>query len=267
HEYWGLNAGLDFERKIIIKENAPEVLAKQLENPKWQVLPLMLAGNTDCYQPIEAKKQITRRILEVLLQYRHPVSIITKNALILRDLDLLQQLNRLDLLHVNISITTLNEELRRKLEPRTVSGQKRLQVVKALAETVIPVNILGAPIFPGLNDSEIPEILKQASEAGASGAAYTIVRLNGSIGPIFEDWVQKAYPDRAEKVLSQVADCHGGSLNDSRFGTRMRGEGRYADMIGKLFQISKQKYFKGRSIKPFNYTHFCIRSGRQLDLF
>ena len=124
-----------------------------------------------------------------------------------------------------------------------------------------------APFFPGLNDSEIPEILKQASEAGASGAAYTIVRLNGSIGPIFEDWVQKAYPDRAEKVLSQVADCHGGSLNDSRFGTRMRGEGRYADMIGKLFQISKQKYFKGRSIKPFNYTHFCIRSGRQLDLF
>ncbi|MFD2245213.1 PA0069 family radical SAM protein [Pontibacter ruber] len=267
HQYWGYGAGLDFERKIIIKENAPEVLAAQLEHPKWQVMPIMLAGNTDCYQPIEAKKQLTRRMLEVLLQYRHPVSIITKNALILRDLDLLQELNKLDLVHVNISITTLDEKLRQKLEPRTASGAKRLQVVKQLTDAGIPVNVMVAPVIPGLNDYEIPEIIKRVAEAGASNAAYTIVRLNGNIGPIFEDWIRQAYPDRAEKVLSQIADCHGGSLNDSRFGVRMHGEGQFASTINKLFRMSRQKYMQGRSMKPYNYTHFCTRAGKQLGLF
>ncbi|MEJ8800464.1 PA0069 family radical SAM protein [Pontibacter sp. H249] len=267
HQYWGYGAGLDFERKIIVKENAPQVLAKQLENPNWQVMPLMLAGNTDCYQPIEAKKKLTRQILEVLLQYRHPVSIITKNALILRDLDLLTQLNKLDLLHVNISITTLNEKLRQKLELRTASGTKRLEVVRQLSAAGIPVNVMVAPVIPGLNDSEIPQIIKQAAEAGAQHAAYTIVRLNGSIGPIFEDWIQQAFPDSAAKVLNQIADCHGGSLSDSRFGTRMRGEGKFAEAIAKLFKMSKQKYMAGRSIKPFNYSHFCTRVGKQMELF
>ncbi|GAB3204072.1 DNA repair photolyase [Pontibacter aydingkolensis] len=267
HQYWGYGAGLDFERKIIVKENAPQVLAKQLENQNWKVMPLMLAGNTDCYQPIEAKKKLTRQILEVLLQYRHPVSIITKNALILRDLDLLTELNQLDLLHVNISITTLDEKLRLKLEPRTASGAKRLEVVRQLSAVGIPVNVMVAPVIPGLNDSEIPQIIKQAAEAGAQHAAYTIVRLNGSIGPIFEDWIQEAFPDRAAKVLSQIADCHGGSLNDSRFGTRMRGEGKFAEAIAKLFKMSKQKYMAGRSIKPFNYSHFCTRAGKQMELF
>ncbi|WP_114778989.1 PA0069 family radical SAM protein [Botryobacter ruber] len=267
HQYWGYGAGLDFERKIIVKENAPEVLAAQFESPSWQVMPLMLAGNTDCYQPIEAKKQLTRRILQVLLQYRHPVSIITKNALILRDLDLLQELNKLDLVHINISITTLDEKLRQKLEPRTTSGVKRLQVVKTLADAGLPVNVMVAPVIPGLNDSEIPEIIKRAADAGACNAAYTIVRLNGSIGPIFEDWIRQAYPDRADKVLHQVAACHGGKLSDSRFGVRMRGEGQFADIIARLFKISKQKYMSGRSTKPFNYTHFCTRAGKQLGLF
>lgn len=267
HEYWGYGAGLDFESKIIIKENAAEVLARQLENPKWVPRPLMLAGNTDCYQPIEAKKQLTRRLLEVLLQYRHPVSLITKNALILRDLDLLQELTKLDLVHVNISITTLNEALRRKLEPRTASGAKRLQVVATLADAGIPVNVMAAPIIPGLNDSEIPEILKRSAEAGAVSAAYTLVRLNGSIGEIFTDWIYKAYPDRAEKVLNQIAHCHGGKLSDSRFGTRMRGEGQFADSIHSLFTISRRKYFQGREMKPFNFSHFCARSGKQLGLF
>src|SRR5690606_469652 len=225
HEYWGYSAGLDFESKIIIKENAPQVLIKQLESKNWDPKPIMLAGNTDCYQPLEAKKQLTRKILEVLLRYKHPVSIITKNALILRDLDLLKQLNALDLVHVNISITTLNEELRRKLEPRTVSGKKRLEVVKQLTEAGIPVNVMLAPIIPALNSSEIPELMLAAAAAGASSAAYTIVRLNGAVGRIFEDWLRKAYPDRADKVLYQTAHCHGGNLNDSRYGTRMLGEG------------------------------------------
>jgi DNA repair photolyase len=267
HEYWGYGAGLDFESKIIVKENAPQVLAKQLESQKWDPKPIMMAGNTDCYQPVEAKKLITRRLLEVLLRYKHPVSLITKNSLILRDLDLLKKLNALDLVHVNISITTLDEELRRKLEPRTVSGKKRLEVVKQLSEAGIPVNVMLAPIIPALNDFEIPELMKAAAEAGANSAAYTIVRLNGSIGPIFEDWVRKAYPDRAEKVLYQIADCHGGKLNDSRFGTRIIGEGNFARNIANLFRISKKKYFGGRNMKPFNYTHFCKMSGKQLGLF
>ena len=267
HEYWGYGAGLDFESKIIIKENAPLVLARQLESPKWEPKPIMLAGNTDCYQPIEAKKQITRKLLEVLLRYRHPVSLITKNSLILRDLDLLKKLNELDLVNVRISITTLNEKLRQKLEPRTVSGKKRLEVVKQLSDAGIPVNVMLAPIIPALNDFEIPELMKAASEAGANNAAYTIVRLNGSIGKIFEDWVRKAYPDRAEKVLYQIAHCHGGKLNDSRFGTRIIGEGNFAANIANLFRISKKKYLSGRKMKPYNYAHFCKMTGKQLGLF
>lgn len=267
HQYWGYGAGLDFERKIIVKENAPEMLAKQLESPNWQVMPIMLAGNTDCYQPIEAKKRLTRRILEVLLQYRHPVSLITKNALILRDLDLLQELNKYDLVHVSVSITTLDEKLRQKLEPRTASATRRLEVVRRLSAAGIPVNVMTAPIIPGLNDSEIPALVKAAADAGASNVAYTMVRLNGSIGPIFEDWIQQAFPDRAQKVLSQIADCHGGQLNDSRFGVRMRGEGKFAELVSRLFRVSMQKYMAGRSMKPYNYSHFIQRKGRQLDLF
>lgn len=267
HQYWGYGAGLDFERRIIVKESAPETLARQLENKNWQVMPIMLAGNTDCYQPIEAKKKLTRQILEVLLQYRHPVSIITKNALILRDLDLLQELNELDLVHVNISITTLDEKLRQKLEPRTATAAKRLEVVRQLSAAGLPVNVMVAPVIPGLNDSEIPQIIRKAAAAGACNAAYTIVRLNGSVGPIFEDWIREAFPDKADKVLRQIADCHGGQLNDSRFGTRMRGEGKFAEAIAKLFQMSRQKYMQGRSTKPYNFSHFCTRSGKQLGLF
>lgn len=267
HQYWGYGAGLDFERKIIIKENAPEVLAKQLENPNWEVRAIMLAGNTDCYQPIEQKLQITRRLLQVLLQYRHPVSLITKNALILRDTDLLQALSKLNLVHVNISITTLNEQLRQKLEPRTATAAKRLHVVKQLAEANIPVNVMVAPVIPGLNDHEIPEILKQAADQGASSAAYNIVRLNGAIGGIFEDWIHKNFPDRAGKVLKQIKSCHGGNLNDSVFGRRMSGEGKFAEAIATLFRVSKAKYMPGRSMPPYNYHLFCTKAGKQMTLF
>ncbi|RNI21824.1 PA0069 family radical SAM protein [Rufibacter latericius] len=267
HAYWGLGAGLDFEQKIIVKENAPEVLQAQLEHPKWEVRPIMLAGNTDCYQPIEAKKKITRRLLEVLLQYRHPVSLITKNALILRDLDLLTELHSRRLLHVNISITTLDEDLRQKLEPRTSTGAKRLQVVKSLSEAGLPVNVMVAPIIPGLNDHEVPAILEASAAAGALSAAYTIVRLNGAVGETFEDWVHKAYPDRASKVLNQIKSCHGGTLNDSQFGRRMAGEGRWAETIKALFKVSLNKHFKGRSMPPYDMTAFTPRGGKQLNLF
>jgi DNA repair photolyase len=267
HHYWGYGAGLDFERKIIIKENAPQILASQLENPDWKVMPVMLAGNTDCYQPIEQKLQITRRLLQVLLEYRHPVSIITKNSLILRDLDLLVSLNRLKLLHVNISLSTLNEALRQKLEPRTASGPKRLEVIRQLAQAGIPVNVMLAPIIPGLNDNEIPEVIRQSAEAGACSAAYTVVRLNGAIAEIFEDWLRKTYPDRADKVLRQIASCHGGQLNDSVFGRRISGEGVWAETISDLFRVAKQKFMTGRSMPPYDFSLFCQRSGKQLNLF
>ncbi|MDQ3292626.1 MAG: radical SAM protein, partial [Bacteroidota bacterium] len=231
------------------------------------VLPLMLAGNTDCYQPVEQKMQLTRRMLQVLLEYRHPVSIITKNALILRDLDILTQLDKLNLLHVNISLTTLNEELRARLEPRTTAAAKRLTVIKKLSEAGISVNVMLAPIIPGLNDHEIPELIRQAADHGASSAAYNIVRLNGSVGEIFRDWLVKNYPDRAEKVINQIAACHGGKINDSTYGRRMTGEGKWAETIGTLFRMAKNKYMKGRQMKPYNYNLFCSKAGKQLDLF
>ncbi|WP_192820216.1 PA0069 family radical SAM protein [Rufibacter sp. LB8] len=267
HAYWGYGAGLDFEQKIIIKENAPALLRAQLENPNWVVRPIMLAGNTDCYQPIEAKKKITRGLLEVLLQYRHPVSVITKNALILRDLDLLQELHAHQLLHVNISITTLQEELRQKLEPRTATGAKRLAVVEALTQAGLPVNVMVAPIIPGLNDHEVPAILEASAQAGALSAAYTIVRLNGAVGETFEDWIYKAFPDRATKVLDQIKACHGGNLNDSQFGRRMVGEGQWAETIKSLFKISLRKHFKDRIMPPYDFTAFTPRKGIQLSMF
>ncbi|WP_207431971.1 PA0069 family radical SAM protein [Sabulibacter ruber] len=267
HTYWGFGAGLDFEQKIIVKENAPEVLKTQLEHPNWVVRPIMLAGNTDCYQPIEAKKKITRRLLEVLLQYRHPVSIITKNALVLRDLDLLTELHKHRLVHVNISVTTLDESLRQKMEPRTATGARRLQVVRDLSQAGIPVNVMVAPIIPGLNDHEIPAILEASAAAGALSAAYTIVRLNGAVGETFEDWVHKAYPDRANKVLNQIKACHGGTLNDSQFGRRMTGEGQWAETIKALFKVAKHKHFKGRQMPPYDLTAFTPRSGKQLSMF
>ncbi|WP_241499127.1 PA0069 family radical SAM protein [Rufibacter ruber] len=267
HTYWGLGAGVDFEQKIIIKENAPQVLQAQLEKPNWVVRPIMLAGNTDCYQPIEAKKKLTRQLLEVLLRYRHPVSLITKNTLILRDLDLLQELSRHRLVHVSVSVTTLQESLRQKMEPRTATGQKRLGVVRTLSEAGVPVNVMVAPIIPGLNDHEVPAILEAAAHAGALSAAYTVVRLNGAIGEIFDDWVTKAYPERASKVLNQIKSCHGGTLNDSQFGRRMVGEGKWAETIRSLFKISYQKHFKDRQMPAYDLSLFTPKSGKQLTFF
>ena len=265
HQYWGYSAGLDFERKIIVKDNAPELLEKQLSNPNWKSMPIMFSGNTDCYQPAERRFKLTRKMLEVLLKYKHPVSIITKNSLILRDLDLLRELNKLNLVHVNISLTSLDETLRRHLEPRTVSSKQRLKVIKELSNNRIAVNVMIAPIIPALNSHEIPEIIEAAANHGAKSAAYTIVRLNGSVAEIFEDWVIKNYPDRAEKVLNQIADCHGGQLNDSRYGKRIRGEGNIALSISRLFQLSRKRYMKGRKMNLLDCSHYSPNG--QLNLF
>lgn len=265
HEYYGFSAGLDFESKIIVKRNAPQLLEKELMKPTWNAVPIMLSGNTDCYQPQEKKFEITRKMLKVLANYRHPVSIISKNSLVLRDLDLLQDLAADNLVHVYISITTLDEELRRAMEPRTASSIKRLKTVEALAKANVPVGIMNAPIIPGLNHHEIPEVLKASADHGARNAGMTVVRLNGSIGPIFEDWLRKNFPDRFEKVWNQICSMHGGNVNDSNFGRRMRGEGNIAEAIHQLFRACKKKYFEGRSMPVYDLTKF--RKGGNLSLF
>ncbi|MEO0896882.1 MAG: PA0069 family radical SAM protein [Bacteroidota bacterium] len=267
HEYWGFSAGLDFESKIIVKENAAQLLRKELKKPSWKPEPIMFSGNTDCYQPLERTYQLTRQCLEVFLEFRQPVSLITKNSLILRDMDLLKELASMNLVHVMISITSLNEELRRAMEPRTASGKKRLATVRKLIEAGIPTGVLIGPVIPGLNNHEIGEIVEKSAEAGAMTIGYTFVRLNGAVGMIFEDWIRKAFPDRAEKVLNQIKGAHAGKLNDSEYGRRMRGDGPIAQAVSDLFKILKKKHFEGRSFPPYNKDLFRIPPEGQLDLF
>lgn len=268
HQYWGYSAGLDFERKIIVKPEAPELLDKQLSSTRWQVKPIMLSGNTDCYQPAEKKYKLTRRMLEVLLKHRHPVGIITKNALILRDLDVLQELAKYQLVHVMMSITSLDETLRAVMEPRTVTYKNRLHVIEELTKAGIPTGVMNAPIIPGLNSMDIPSVIKAAAEHGAVDAGFTIVRLNGAVHDIFRDWLFKNFPDRGDKVWHQIMECHGGQVNDSRYGVRMRGEGKTAESIKQLFKMSVKKYLKGRKSYELNCKDFIPFPGRQqLSLF
>lgn len=265
HENFGLDAGMDFENKIMVKQNAPQLLEALFHKPFWKASAISVSGNTDCYQPLERKMEITRKLLKVFHQYRHPVGMITKNSLILRDIDILQELAKENLVRVYISITTLDEDLRRKMEPRTASSIKRLQTIAELTKAGIPVGVMNAPIIPGLNDHEIPTILKAAADHGALSAGMTMVRLNGSVGLIFQDWIEKTYPDRAAKVIDQIKSTHGGNLNDSQFGRRMRGEGKIAEIISLLFKTSKRKYFHDRNFPPLDLTKF--RKGGNLNLF
>ncbi len=265
HEYFGYSAGLDFEQKIIVKKNAAELLEKNFKKKTWIPTTIMLSGNTDCYQPAEKKFEITRKLLKICLQYQNPVSIITKNALVLRDLDILIPLAEMNLIHVILSITSLDENIRRKLEPRTVSGVKRLQVLEKLNKNGIPVGVMMAPIIPGLTDYEIPELIKRSAESGACWAGYTVVRLNGSVEVLFKDWVQKAFPDKAKKIINQIESLHGGNVNDSRVGIRMKGEGEYSDYISQLHRLARNKYMAENAFPPFDYSQF-IRNG-QMNLF
>lgn len=267
HEYWGYSAGLDFERKILVKKNVVELLEKQLSSRKWQPAPIMLSGNTDCYQPVERDLELTRRILQVCLKYRHPVSVITKNSMVKRDIDILKQLAAHNLVYVTLSITGVDEKTRLVLEPRTASYRSRFNALELLAENGIPCGVNVAPIVPGINNYEVPEILEKAGKAGAWGAFMTIVRLNGAIGQVFKDWLFKNYPDRADKVWHQVQDCHGGNVNDSRFGVRMRGEGKIAESIVQLFKLSRSRFITERPFE-FNCNDFNPRANdAQLSLF
>ena len=268
HQYWGYSAGLDFESKIIVKPDAPRLLEKFLNNKNREPAPITLSGNTDCYQPAEKKYKLTRQCLEVMLKYKHPVGFITKNSLILRDLDLLSEMAKLKLVKVMVSITSLDEKLRLKLEPRTATATKRLNVLNELSKAGVSCGVMTAPIIPGLNSMEIPALIRAAADNGAVMAGFTIVRLNGEIGPIFEDWIHKAFPDKAKKVLSLIKQCHGGTLNDSRWGTRMMGDGNIAQSIEQLFRTSVKKYM--HNPPPYDYDFNIFEKpnkNKQLELF
>lgn len=267
HEYWGYGAGLDFERNILIKKSAPQLLEEKLASNSWKAHPIVFSGNTDCYQPIERKLEITRKCLEVLLKWKHPAGIITKNSLILRDLDILKEMAKLNLISTNISITSLSEETRRLLEPRTASVKQRLKTVEILASHNIPVRVMMAPIIPSLNNHEILPLVKKVAELGANDVGYTMVRLNGQIAEIFKDWARKTIPDRAERILNQIAECHGGKLNDSHFGRRMRGEGTIAEQVKNTMALAKRKYLLGRKIEPLDCTLYEKMKNPQMTLF
>ena len=267
HEYWGYSAGLDFESRIVVKKNAPALLKKFFENKNWEPAPISLSGNTDCYQPIERKMRITRKLLEICLDFRNPVGILTKNALVLRDLDILQELNKYNLVTVFSSITSLDEDLRKVLEPRTASYRSRLKVVETLSKAGVPTGIMNAPIIPGLNDSHMHDVLKASAEAGATSAGYTVVRLNGAIGGIFEDWLYKTYPDRADKVWNLISSCHKGDVQDSRFGTRMSGDGTFAELIKTQFKLYCKKFGLNQTQNKMSTEHFRRIRNSQLPLF
>lgn len=267
HPYWGYSAGLDFERKILVKRNAAQLLENELKKKNWKAAPIMFAGNTDIYQPAERQFNITRECLEVFWKYRHPVGLITKNSLILRDLDLLEKLASENLCHVVISITTLQEELRQYLEPRTATVSQRLKTVETLHRSGIPTMVMMAPVIPGLNDHEILPLVKTVADCGALGVGHSLVRLNGDVAAIFEDWIRKTMPDRADRVLNRIRDTHGGSLEEKRFGKRMRGEGNIAEIIHAQFRVAKEKYFKDRKMPVLNLDLHERHKSAQMSLF
>ena len=267
HEYWGFSAGIDFERKIMVKKNAPELLEKFFRKRNYIPKTIMLSGNTDCYQPIERELKITRKILEVCLAYRHPVSILSKNALVLRDLDLFIKMNELNLISVALSIPTMNEDLRRKMEPRTSSAIKKLDALKILKENNIPTGAMIAPIIPGLNSDETLKIIKKISETGADWFGYTLIRLNDTVEPVFVKWLETSFPDRKDKVISLIKQMRGGKLGEKRYFERYKGEGSIAEMIHNTIEIGRNKYFRDRKMVELSAAHFSGSKTQQLKLF
>jgi DNA repair photolyase len=265
HEYLGFSAGLDFESKIMVKTNAPELLRAELESPRWQPQTLVLSGVTDPYQPIERKLRITRGCLEVLAKFRNPVAIITKNRLVTRDVDILRELAACNAIAVNISVTTLDANLQRVLEPRTSSPQARLDAIRQLRSAGIPTGVMVAPIIPGLTDHEIPKILDACAKAGAQFAGYTIIRLPWAVAPLFEHWLEEHFPDRKEKVLGRIRDMRGNRLNNPQWHTRMTGEGIFAEQIASLFRVSCRH--AGIGERPTLLTASFERTKEQLKLF
>ena len=267
HEFLGFSAGLDFESKIMVKADAPELLRKELSSPKWQPQTIFMSGVTDCYQPVERKLKLTRRCLEVLAEFRNPVFIVTKNQLVTRDLDLLAELARHRAVAVWLSITTLDSDLRKIMEPRTSPPVARLAALRELAAAGIPVGVNVAPIIPGLTDHEMPAILKAAAEAGATSAGYTVVRLPYAVAPLFEKWLATHFPGRKEKVLNRLRAMHGGKLYDSQWGKRFGGEGIFAEQIAQMFEVARRKAGISNADAGLSTAAFRRAGGTQLSLF
>ncbi len=267
HEYLGFSSGLDFETKIMVKEDAPELLRKELSSRAWKPQLVALSGNTDCYQPVEKKKQLTRRCLEVFLEFRNPVMIITKNHLVTRDVDILAELARYDCVGVTVSVTTLDHKLSSLLEPRASRPARRLAAIKMLAEAGVPVGYLQAPMIPGLTDSEAPAIGAAAAKAGATFSGYVALRLPFAVKSLFEDWLEQNYPEKKSKILGRVREIRGGKLNDPNFKSRMRGEGIYAEQMAKLFQLARKKSGIAERWPKLSTEHFRRAGIDQLGLF
>ncbi len=247
HAYLGYSPGLDFETRLLFKPDVAELLERELRKPGYVARPLALGSNTDPYQPVERTLKLTRSVLEVLERFGHPVSIVTKSAGVLRDLDILQALARRRLVRVWLSVTTLDAALARRMEPRAAAPQRRLQAVTALKTAGVPVGVLAAPMIPGLNDVELERILQAAAAAGAGTAGYVLLRLPHEIKQIFEDWLERHHPQRARHVLELVRSTRAGALNDSRFGQRMRGTGAYAELLARRFaRAARQLGLEGR---------------------
>jgi len=267
HEYLGFSAGLDFETRIVVKEDAPRLLRRELASPKWTPQVVAFSGNTDCYQPIERQLGLSRSCLEVFAEFRNPVSIITKNRLVTRDIDLLAELARWDACAVFISITTLRTDLWKRLEPRTSNPGKRLETIEMLAAAGIPVGVMVAPVIPALNDHEIPAIVDAAARAGARRAGRIVLRLPHGLTELFESWLEQHYPERKQKVLERIRAMRGGSLNDPRFGTRMRGEGIFAEQIEAMFRLAVAKAKIDGPFVELSTRHFRNPAGHQLEFF
>jgi len=267
HEYLGFSAGLDFETKIMVKDDAPELLRKELSSPKWKPQLVSLSGNTDCYQPVEKHKQLTRRCLEIFLEFRNPVVIVTKNHLVTRDIDVLAELARFDCIGVTLSLTTLDHQLASLMEPRASRPARRLEAIGKLADAGVPVGYLQAPMIPGLTDSEAPAIAMAAAKAGATFAGYVALRLPFAVKELFEHWLDRHYPAKTGKILHRLREIRGGKLNDPNFSSRMRGVGIYAEQMAKLFALARKKSGITERWPKLTTEHFLRPGKDQLRLF
>jgi DNA repair photolyase len=268
HEYFGLSAGIDFETKIFVKERAPELLRAELMRKSYTPKVVSISGVTDCYQPIERKLQITRKCLEVLAEFRNPVGVITKNHLVTRDADLLAEMGKLNLSIAILSVTTLDNDVQRVLEPRTATPARRLAAIETLAKAGVRVGVMVAPVIPGLTDHEMPAILKAARDAGAVFAGYVPVRLPFALATMFEDWLEKHFPQRKAKVLGRIRDIRGGKLNDSEFHSRMSGQGPMAEQLSQMFDLAKRRAgYPTEAFPPLSKDHFRRPPGPQMTLW
>jgi len=266
HEYLGFSAGLEFETKIMVKPRAAELLRQELSNPKYVPQPLGMSGVTDCYQPAERHFRITRSCLEVLAEFRNPVSLITKNFLITRDIDVLKQLATYNAVQVFISVTTMNADLAAKMEPRASRPSHRLRAVEMLAKAGIPVGVMVAPIIPGLNDREIPAVLEAAKAAGATTAGYTMLRLPYGVKDVFQEWLRENFPEKVDRIIGGVRSVRGGKLNVSDFATRMRGEGPYAEQVRQMFHVFRERLGFNARPRVLRLEHFRRSGETQMTL-